>query len=202
MGTELTVTHPVPAEQINLDDLPPLSDREYTFFMKILAGESPIDAYKVAWDCSTWAVGKIMKRSILLMEEPRMVACIKAARLYGLSPTDLSKAAHMRQLERQRELALISNNHGAAANLEAARGKVAGLYVDRHEYVKVFDPIAILKEMAKISPAIAKLKAEHYGVSWDQVTGEAPSPAPAPASTVTVTREAEDIEFLDPETDE
>lgn len=194
MGTELTPANPVPAVPYELDDLPALTDREYVFFTKILAGESPIDAYKAAYDCTDWHVGRIMKRALLLLEEPRMVACIQAGRFHGLSPTDLSKAAHLRQLEKQREMALSSLNHGAALNAEVARGKVAGLYVERHEHVQTFDPLRIIRELAKISEALARSQAEKYNIPWEQVIGEATAPSPAP---VTVSREAEDAEFYD-----
>jgi hypothetical protein len=200
MGTELIPAGAPEDPAPDLDSLGPLTDREYAFFERILAGESPIEAYKAAYDCTTWRIGRIMKQAMALLEEKRIAANIAAARYYGLSPTDLSKASHMRQLERQREIALRAGNHGAALNAEIARGKAVGLYAEQAPASAPFDPLRILRELAKISEALARMKAQEYNIPWEEVTSQ-PAAASAPPSSP-VSREADDIEPVESEPDD
>jgi hypothetical protein len=176
---------PLPASlDLNWDELPVLTDYEMVFFNRILAGDSPEEAFRAARpDCETWQAGKVWRFANKLRRDIRLETCIAAAYANGGGGSDLPKAAHMRELERLREKALDAGNFGAAVKCEELRGKVAGLYIERHENVTPIDPVSILKSMAKVKGGeqLARSLAEAGGIPWAHVTGR-----PEPAAAVVV----------------
>lgn len=174
-GKHAKADKPLPPElQLDWDDLPVLTDIEMVFFNRIIAGDSPEEAFRAARpDCETWAPGKVWRAAQRLRRELRIETCIAAAYANGAGGGDLPKAAHMRELERLREKALATGNIGAAVKAEELRGKVAGHYVERHENVTPIDPIQVLKRMAKVKggESLARALAEQHNIPWSAVTG-------------------------------
>lgn len=167
-----------PALQLDWDDLPALAPREHDFFERVMRGEDVEAAFRAScaahsFDVSTWAPQKVWRAAQRLRRDVRIETCIAAAHANGASEGTLTREAHMRELVRIRELCANRQNYAVMLQAEMARGKVAGLYVEKIEDVTPFDPLTLLRRMASIAPEYARAKATELNIPWEHVEGKA-----------------------------
>lgn len=148
-------------------DLPDLTEKQYNFVHGILQGKNASDAYRAAYDCSNMQPNSIWRDASVLQSNPKVAQWIAQARIAGLGSATLTLSDHISQLERIREMALASGNHGAAAQCEQLRGKAMGHYTERLEITNKHDPIEELRLIAQTSPAFAAQLARDNGIPWD-----------------------------------
>ena len=92
-------------------------------------------------------------------------AWISAMRQWGQASSKCSMAEHMARLMELSEQALAAGNYAAAVNAEIARGKAAGLYVERTETtITTTDPQALF-DQAK------KMLGEEAAIRWAMLKG-------------------------------
>ncbi len=147
------------------DELPDLTEQQMRFVEGILAGNKITDAYRAAYDCSNMQQSTIWAAASRLRSHCKIGAWISAARIAGLGTATASLADHMAELARLREIAERTGNIGAAVQAEQLRGKAMGHYTE-HVDVKVTNIEDELREIAKISPELAKAYADEKGVTW------------------------------------
>jgi phage terminase small subunit len=67
-----------------------------------------------------------------LLTRPEVRAAVEAARRPALKKSQISLESHLEELARLRDKAIAKGQLSAAVRAEECRGKVAGLYVERH----------------------------------------------------------------------
>jgi hypothetical protein len=109
-----------------------------------------------------------------MRNDVRLETCITAARLNGAAPATVSLEGHLRELERIKERCLAVGNHQTALQAEIARGKAAGLYIERTQEVPAADPIMVLRKLraTKGGEPLARALAEQHGIPWSAVEGK------------------------------
>ena len=145
------------------DDLPDLTEQQLRFVEGILAGKSGTDAYRAAYDCSNMQQSTIWAAASRLRNNCKVSAWISAGRIAGLGTAAASLDNHLAELARLREIAERTGNIGAAVQAEQLRGKAMGHYTEKLD-VTVSDIADEIKELAKISPELAKAYADEKGI--------------------------------------
>lgn len=147
-------------------ELPELTGQQQEFVRLILAGKTGADAYRGAYDCRNMLQNTVIAAASRLRADPNIAAWLLAAREAHLGTTVLTRDMHLAELERLKELALASGNHGAAIQAESFRGKVAGHHVERFQEIAA-DPADSLKELATVAPELAAQLAALHGLRSD-----------------------------------
>ena len=166
--------------------MPLLNETEYAFFLRLLAGDEPTAAFKAVVPCAHWADRKIFRAAMEMRNSEPIEAALDAALGSGAGGETLTRAAHLRNLERIRTRCERDGNWATALHAEIARGKVAGLHTEHQELTITFDPLPMLRRMAEIDESAARATAARIGVPFDNVLGRAapllPAPSPPPPS--------------------
>lgn len=165
---------------IDWDKLPSLTDLEHDFLRRVLAGERLVDAFREAYgdSVSHYGPGALANRAMRNFNDERMQIVFAAMLESFMGAGKLDLGAHDRNLERIRERALATGNFGAAFQAEVARGKAAGLYVERVEDVTPADPLEVLRKWAKRGgafEAMARQAADQHGIPWESVDEKKPA---------------------------
>lgn len=150
-------------------ELPELTPQQFGFVEGLLAGKTAADAYRGAYDCRNMQARSIWVEASRLRSHPEIALWLSAARQAHLSQAVVTKEAHLRELDRLKELALLAGNVGAAVQAEQLRGKAAGHYVEQYADVTI-DPSRTLQEIAALSPELAAALAKQHGLSWNSET--------------------------------
>ena len=108
----------------------------------------------------------IWREASLLSRNTKVTQWLEHAKSMGLVTFECTREAHLRELDRLKDLSLHRNNMVAAINCEHLRGKVAGHYIERHENVTPKDPLRTLNEIAKLNPELAKELATKHNIDW------------------------------------
>jgi hypothetical protein len=90
-------------------------------------------------------------------------AWISAARQAHLGTAIVTQDTHLRELERIKEASLDAAEFKTALTAEIARGRVAGLYIERLD-ITINNPAALLAEIAQIDPDTAKALAARFAI--------------------------------------
>ena len=148
------------------DELPELTPNQLAFVKGILDGKTASDAYREAYSADEWQPTTVWARASELRANRKVQAWLSAARKAELGSAVRTREQHVRRLERLSVVAEETGNIGAAVQAEHYIGKVEGHYVEQYRDVTERDPIDTLKELAKLSPELAKALAAQYGVKF------------------------------------
>ena len=148
------------------EELPELTAQQQDFVRELLAGKTATDAYRAAYDCQNMQARTIWAEASRLRAHRNVAAWLSVARQAHLGHAIVTKEAHIRELERLKELALAAGNLGAAVQAEQLRGKAAGHYVEQYADVTPDDPRKTLHEIAELSPELAQQLAKEAGIAW------------------------------------
>lgn len=148
------------------EKLPSLTAQQLGFVNELLAGKTGADAYRAAYDTSNMQDTTVWVEASRLRHDPKVSLWLSAARKAHLGQAALTLDSHVRELERLKEAALESGNHGAAIQAEQLRGKACGFYKEQLE-VTHHDPIAVLNEIALVDEKLARKLAEEDGIAWE-----------------------------------
>jgi hypothetical protein len=154
------------------DDLPDLTDQQMTFVRGLLDGMTASDAYRAAYDTSNTQPHVVWKNASVLAADSKVKVWLSAARQAHLGTAVLTRDAHLRELDRLKEIALGSGNVGAAVQAEQIRGKVAGHHIDKvQDVTEQFDPTRTLQDIARTNPDLAASLAAEHGIDWSAGEG-------------------------------
>jgi hypothetical protein len=111
-----------------------LTPKQEKFSQAVASGMSQADAYRLAFSVSaTTKHETIYKRSSELMGRGDIAGRVQALRSTAAEKAQITLESHLRDLKALRNKALELKQISAAINAEVARGKAAGLYVERTE---------------------------------------------------------------------
>lgn len=153
-------------------ELPNLTAKQMGFVAAILGGKNASDAYREAYAAADMAPATINAAASKLRRDPDIDAWIRAGHIAHLTSGVLTKEEHIRELGAIRELGKEQGDLKSAVAAEHLRGKASGFYVERSE-VTIYDPAAILAQIATMDPQVAALLAQRFNL---------PLPSRSPAS--------------------
>lgn len=155
---------------ISDEEMPELTANEQEFVYAMLAGSTASEAYRTAYDCSNMAKKSIWTEASRVKNRPDVSLWLDAAKMASVTHARCTYDGHLTELDRLKTIAVRSGNIGAAVQAEQLRGKASGFYVDYRADVTPRTPLDSLKEIAKVSPEIAKALAEQAGLTMEQIT--------------------------------
>ena len=110
-----------------------LTAKQEAFAQAVVAGSSQADAYRAAYDAQDMKAETIHKRSSELMANGAIAGRVQELREPAVKRAQITLESHLEDLQKLRNMAVKGNQYSAAISAEVARGKAAGLYVDRIE---------------------------------------------------------------------
>jgi len=150
----------------DFSELPDITEQQRNFVFLILQGKSASDAYRSAYDCSNSTDRTIWCEASKLKHHPRVAAWLSSARKAEMGSAKISLDQHVQRLDSLKQICIESGNLGAAVNAEQNIGKVLGHYKETVDFILKDDPLAALKEIASLSPSVAKELAQAHGINW------------------------------------
>ncbi len=110
-----------------------LTPKREKFCQAIASGKTQADAYREAFNASKMKDSTIHKRASELMANGEIKGRVETLREPIIKKSQLTLDGHLNDLLGLRNLAAKSNQYAVAVNAEIARGKAAGLYVEKIE---------------------------------------------------------------------
>lgn len=156
----------ITAASADYSDLPKLTSQQENFVKGILDGKSASDAYRAAYSTDNMKPETIWAAASRLRANSNVGAWLSAAIKAGVHKAARTLEDHIRRLDRLQEIAVETGNVGAAVQAEQLAGKVSGHYTERLE-INSSDPMDALREVAKLSPDLAKQLADESGINLD-----------------------------------
>lgn len=160
--------------KIDTKGLPVLTGKQMLFVEGVVAGKSASEAYRGAYDTEGMLSTTISASASQLRHNRDVDAWICAWHVAHMGAGVLTKEEHVRELGAIRELSKDQGDLKSAIAAEHLRGKVSGFYVERSE-VTVYDPAAILAQIANIDPTIAARLAERFNLPLPALLASAAS---------------------------
>jgi phage terminase small subunit len=110
-----------------------MTPKQERFCQEIVAGKSQADAYRAAFDAKAMKDATIQQAASRLMADCKVAARVAELRKPVTNAAQVSLAEHLARLSGLSEAAEKEGKYSAAVAAEIARGKAAGLYVERTE---------------------------------------------------------------------
>lgn len=110
-----------------------LTAKQNHFVRMVATGSSYSDAYKAAYSAENMTGPTIYVKASLLAGQDKIRANIDNMRDAAAEAEGLTVETSMKELNALKKAAVDGGNYGAAVRTEELRGKLAGLYVERHE---------------------------------------------------------------------
>lgn len=90
-------------------------------------------AYRIAYKAGGMGANAIAREASLLLKNPKVAQRIAELRKPAAEAAQVTLEQHLDDLKRLRDRAEDEGKFSAAVSAEVARGKAAGLYVEKHE---------------------------------------------------------------------
>lgn len=105
-------------------------------FCRVLVekGCTAADAYRSAYDCKASKPQTVQQRACELLRDSRIAARVDTLRAKAAERCVVTASGHLEKLAQLRDQAAEQGAFAPAVNAEVARGKVAGLYTEKHEH--------------------------------------------------------------------
>lgn len=136
-------------DECEADGLPRLSEKNQEFVKLLTLGKTQADAYALSRGLVDYNVKSAEQSGCRLAAHPKVKAWLDYIKSAVADNIVCSKETHLAELARLSASAERNGNYGAAVNAEIARGKVAGLYVDRQEFVDL-TPLQIIEQVREL----------------------------------------------------
>jgi phage terminase small subunit len=112
-----------------------LTPKQEAFCLAYLETGNASEAYRRSYNAERMKAETIAVKACLLLKKDKIGARLDELRKPAVEAAQVTLAGHLNDLERLRDVAEKAGNLGAAVSAEVARGKVAGLYVEKTEAV-------------------------------------------------------------------
>lgn len=89
------------------------------------------EAYRRAYSASSSKPETVHRQAKALMDDPKIAARLAELRAPAAEAAQVTLEQHLRDLKTMRDAALAAGKYGPAVSAEIARGKAAGLYVEK-----------------------------------------------------------------------
>lgn len=97
-------------------------------------GCSAADAYRAAYDCAQSKPATVQRRAHELLANSKIAAMVAELRARANAAVVVTLNGHLRDLQELRDQARMAGAYGPAVRAEEARGKAAGLVVEKREH--------------------------------------------------------------------
>lgn len=112
----------------------PLTQKQETFCLEYLKAGNASEAYRMAYDAKSMKPASIHRRAKELMHNGKIAARVAELRAPATKNAQITLGSHLRRLSLLRKKAEKLGQMSAAIAAEVARGKAAGLYVEKVEH--------------------------------------------------------------------
>lgn len=110
-----------------------ITSKQEKFAQLVVQGITITDAYKEAYDAENMQHRTVQKRAHELNINPRVAARIEELRKPIIEKIGITLDDHLRDLLSLRNRAADEGQYSAAISAEVARGKAAGLHIDKSQ---------------------------------------------------------------------
>lgn len=111
------------------------------------SGKTQADAYRAAFNVSASTKAEtIHKRASELMQGGEVAGRVEELRKPIIEEVGITLKIHLEDLKRLRNAAVQSGQYGAAITAEVARGKAAGIHVEKSEVVSITKSLTPLND--------------------------------------------------------
>lgn len=110
-----------------------LTQKQENFCLAIVDGDNQADAYRKAYNAENMKPDTVYKRASELMDNGEVAGRIAELRAPATEKVLLTLEEHLTTLDRLRMKAEASEKFGPAIQAEVARGKAAGLQVEKQQ---------------------------------------------------------------------
>lgn len=122
-----------------------LTPKREAFARAIVSGMNQADAYREAYGQKTMSDTTLHQAASRLMSNSNVLARVEELREPIAKKAQITLESHLEDLQRLRNMAAKSNQWSAAISAEIARGKAAGVNIEKSEQlvtVRKLEPIA------------------------------------------------------------
>jgi len=113
-----------------MSDLTPKMER---FAQEVASGKTQAEAYRIAYDVSGSKDSSIHVNASKLMSNTKIQQRVDEIRMPIIKAKQLTLETHLEDLKALRNMAIKDGKLSAAINAEIARGKAAGVAIDKVE---------------------------------------------------------------------
>ena len=110
-----------------------LTQKQENFCLSYLETGNASEAYRRAYNTVGASEKTIWEKASRLLKEGKVRARLEELRTPATESAQITLSQHLSKLEELRELAKEEGKYGPAIQAEIARGKAAGLYVERSQ---------------------------------------------------------------------
>ena len=110
-----------------------LTPKQEKFAQSVASGMTQADAYRVAYSAAGSKPSTVQKRASELMASGAIAGRVQELRGPIAKKAQITLESHLEDLQRLRDKALDAEQYSAAITAEIARGKAAGVHVERTE---------------------------------------------------------------------
>jgi hypothetical protein len=110
-----------------------LTPKQEAFAQEIASGKSQADAYRSAFNAAKMKPATIYNRASELMADGEITVRVQELRAPVVEKVQLTLETHLGDLQKLRNMAVKKEQYSAAISAEIARGRAAGLYVEKSE---------------------------------------------------------------------
>lgn len=111
-----------------------LTGKQEAFCIAYIETGNASEAYRQAYNAGKMKPETINRTAKELVDNPKIAARLQELRAPAVEKAQITLEQHLADLRRLRDLAEASEKYGPAVTAEMARGKAAGLYVDKVEH--------------------------------------------------------------------
>ncbi len=108
-----------------------LTPKREKFAQAVASGKSQAEAYRAAFTVTTMTAKTVVEKASRLMADGNVRARVDEIRAPAVEKATITLESHLRDLLALRNLAAKEKQMSAAISAEVARGKAAGVVVDR-----------------------------------------------------------------------
>lgn len=112
---------------------PKLTPKQEGFCLAYIETGNASEAYRRAYDADKMAPTTINRNAKTLLDNSKIAARLAALRKPAADKAQLTLESHLEDLKMLRNMAVKDKKWAAAIHAEIARGKAAGLSIERHE---------------------------------------------------------------------
>lgn len=124
-----------------------LTPKQERFAQEVASGKSQADAYRAAFNVrASTKPETIHKRASELMRSGEVAGRVEELRKPIVEEVGITLKGHLEDLKRLRNAAVQSGQYGAAITAEVARGKAAGIHVEKSEVVSIHKSLTPLRD--------------------------------------------------------
>lgn len=116
------------------EELPELTDKQFTFVQGILAGKSAAQSYREAYDAENMGENTIYSKASILRNSDKVRVWLDQMTIDRLKVTKRTLEERIARMEALALIAIRTGNIGAAVQAEEKAGKLEGQYIERKEF--------------------------------------------------------------------